>query len=143
VAAAPINGLLDNGLDAERPGEDLREGGTWLLDLVAAVDYLGRGFRCGLTVWDAIEEALRWADPGDDSGRDGDVDVADALRAAIEHLLDAGDLEVGGVAASLQKAIRRWASCMADRYNNGHTWPHPVPRRVFPAPLLVETENAP
>jgi hypothetical protein len=40
-------------------GEVLAEGGTWLLDVVAAVDHLGRGHRPGFTVWDALEEALR------------------------------------------------------------------------------------
>ena len=42
------------------PVEDLTEGGSWLLELVAAVDFLGRGDRHGLTVWDALEEAMRW-----------------------------------------------------------------------------------
>ena len=31
------------------------EGGTWLLDLVAAVDYLRRGIRPDITVWDALD----------------------------------------------------------------------------------------
>ena len=31
-----------------------------LLDLVAATDYLSTTHRLGLTVWEAVEEALRW-----------------------------------------------------------------------------------
>ena len=46
--------------------ESLDEGGTWLCDLVAAVDHLRRGLRPGITVWDAIEEALRWHTPTTD-----------------------------------------------------------------------------
>lgn len=46
--------------------ESLEEAGTWLLDLVAAVDHLRRGIRPGITVWDAIEEALRWHTPRTD-----------------------------------------------------------------------------
>lgn len=41
-------------------GDDTAEGGACLLDLVAAVDFLRRGDRNGLTVWDALEEAIRW-----------------------------------------------------------------------------------
>jgi hypothetical protein len=41
--------------------EPLDEGGTWLLDLVSAVDHLRRGYRPGFTVWDALAEAIEWA----------------------------------------------------------------------------------
>ena len=34
--------------------EPLDEGGTWLLDLVSAVDHLRRGYRPGFTVWEAL-----------------------------------------------------------------------------------------
>jgi hypothetical protein len=33
--------------------------------------------------------------------------------------------------------VRRWVRAMAERYNNGHHWPHPVPRRGFPPPLHI------
>ena len=41
--------------------EPLDEGGTWLLDLVSAVDHLRRGYRPGFTVWDALAVAIEWA----------------------------------------------------------------------------------
>ena len=45
--------------------EPLDEGGTWLLDLVSAVDHLRRGYRPGFTVWDALAEAIDWSVPKD------------------------------------------------------------------------------
>jgi hypothetical protein len=35
------------------------DAGVWL-DVVAAVDHLSVTDRLGLTVWDAVEEAIRW-----------------------------------------------------------------------------------
>jgi hypothetical protein len=110
-------------------GEVLADGATWLLDLVAAVDHLRRGHRPGLTVWDALEEALRWTLPASD---DDDLwDRPDPLADSLRGLLDTS----GPTAERLQTALRRWVSAMADRYNNGHHWPHPAPRRGFPPPL--------
>jgi hypothetical protein len=115
-------------------GEVLAEGGTWLLDLVAAVDHLGRGNRPGFTVWDALEEALRWTRPtGDD---DEELwDSPDPLADSLGRFLDTS----GPTAERLQTAVRRWVTAMAERYNNGHHWPHPAPRRGFPPPLLTIT----
>ena len=42
----------------DQDAESLDEGGTWLLDLVSAVDHLRRGYRPGFTVWDALAEAI-------------------------------------------------------------------------------------
>jgi len=107
--------------------DELAEGGTWLLDLVAAVDYLRRGIRPGITVWDALGESLRWllaeADP--------ERDTPDALAAAIVDAI-AADVEAP---ISIQTAIRLWVLTMADRYNDGHHWPHPEARRGFPPPF--------
>ncbi|MGD9797324.1 MAG: hypothetical protein AB7V15_04340 [Acidimicrobiia bacterium] len=113
--------LLPFNADHE-PGED---GATWLLDLVAAVDHLRRGLRPGLTVWDAIDESLRTGEP--------DWDDPDPLRSTLTALLNqpAGPIEV-----EIQAAVRRWVFAAADRYNNGHHWPHPAPRRGFPPPTL-------
>lgn len=111
-------------------GEDLAEGGTWLLDLVAAVDHLRRGHRPGLTVWDAIEEALRWSLPSDDS--DGLPPPAhDPLQDTLRRFVDSD----GPTTERLQAAVRRWVVAMADRFNDGHHWPHPAARRGFPPPL--------
>lgn len=98
---------------------------TRLLDLVAAVDYLRRGVRPGLTVWDAIEEALRDGEPR--------WDDPEPLRTALAGLLDR---TTGPVDKELQAAIRRWVIATADRFNSGHHWPHPTPRRGFPPPAL-------
>lgn len=108
--------------DADPEIENLADGGTWLLDLVAAVDHLRRGYRPSFTVWDAIGEAL--TDRAAEANSPGPI--GPGLLAAEES------------AAWAQAAIRRWVVCMADRYNNGHHWPHPQARRGFPPPVLHE-----
>lgn len=109
--------------------ENLDEGGTWMLDLVAAVDHLRRGIRPGITVWYALEEALcSTTDDADDAGA-----TVDRLCVALSDGLAASDLDA---ATTIQSAIRRWALAMADRYNDGHHWPHPVDRRGFPPPEI-------
>ena len=112
--------------------ELLGDGGTWLLDLVAAVDHLRRGLRPNFTVWDALEEALRWhsADDSDSEPAWGDHDpLHRTLRKFVEGPRARSSAEA-------QEAIRRWALAMADRYNDGHHWPHPSPRRAFPPPAI-------
>lgn len=110
-------------------GDDPADGGTWLLDLVAAVDHLRRGVRPGLTVWDAIEEALRAGEP--------DWDDPDPLRSTLTDLLSRTPRSID---VELQVAIRRWVLAAAERFNDGHHWPHPVHRRGFPPPTItVET----
>ena len=100
-------------LDSDTNGsEPLDEGGTWLLDLVSAVDHLRRGYRPGLTVWHALAEAM-------DASSDAGVDGTDIIRQRD------GDL-------AMQRAVRRWVVTMAERYNAGFHWPHPTPRRTFP-----------
>ncbi len=112
--------------------ESLDEGGTWLCDLVSTVDHLRRGISPTITVWDALEEALRWHTAGI-----GDAEPAwddpDPLRSALTRLLAA---DTGPAAAVAQTAVRRWVLAMAARYNNGYHWPHPTPRRSFPPPML-------
>lgn len=111
-------------------GEVLDEGCTWLLDLVAAVDHLRRGARPGITVWDAIGEAVRW-----NAGEPPDAAAGDADPPAVVMSFPLADL-TRGEAVVLQASIRRWVLVMADRYNDGHHWPHPATRRTFPPPLL-------
>ena len=122
-----MNAGSDNPDTTEAHGEPLAEGGTWLLDVVAAVDHLRRGARPGLTVWDAVAEALSWT--GFDEGTDGDDDP---LASALARLLERSG---GTTAAHLQIALRCWVGVMADRYNDGHYWPHPIQRRLFPPAL--------
>jgi hypothetical protein len=107
------------------PGQSTVDGGTWLLDLVAAVDHLRRGLRPGLTIWDALEEALRAGEP--------DWDDPEPLRTALANLLDRTS---GPIDLQLQDAVRSWVLVAADRYNAGHHWPHPASRRSFPPPAL-------
>lgn len=107
--------------------DDLAEGGTWLLDLVAAVDYLRRGIRPGITVWDALGESLRWL-----LAEAVNPESADAIAAAIVDAM-AANVEAP---ISIQTAIRRWVLTMAGRYNDGHHWPHPESRRGFPTPSI-------
>jgi len=109
----------------ELEGDDPADGATWLLDLVAAVDHLRRGVRPGLTVWDALEEALRadepyWDDP-------------DPLRTTLHGFLASTG---GPVDIELQAGIRQWVLAAAERFNDGHHWPHPAARRGFPAPSI-------
>jgi hypothetical protein len=104
--------------------EPLDEGGTWLLDLVSAVDHLRRGYRPGFSVWDALAEAIDWA------------------RAAPEAESAAFEVSAVQVVSMeghelLQRAVRIWVLVMADRYNNGHHWPQPAARREFPPARVV------
>jgi hypothetical protein len=110
--------------------EALDEGGTWLLELVSAVDYLKRGIRPGLNVWDAIEEALRdWTtevETVDGGAPDPDTlwtwndPLLETLRRAVHTIEGNTDLTAS---EAFQRAIRHWAQTMADRFNSGHRWP--------------------
>jgi len=115
--------------------ESLDEGGTWLCDLIAAVDYLRRGLRPGITVWDAIEEGLRWHTPSTDHhAAEPAWGDPDRLRSTLTRFLGQNP---GPANVETQIAIRRWVLTMADRYNGGHHWPHPLPRRSFPPPMIA------
>lgn len=112
--------------------EDLNLGGTWLIELVAAVDFLRRGDRHGLTVWDAIEEAVRLWVAERVSAIDGvpDPDFAElgwadatALARALGRMLDVLDREPPVPAAvAMQQAIRRWLDLMASVHIDGRSW---------------------
>ena len=121
--------------DADRR-EPLEEGGSWLLDLVAAVDHLRRGYRPHLTVWDALAEAVHWSnEPTVDEPRWTCADpLADGLRQIA-------DTPMPTAAEALQVAVRRWVTTMADRYNAGYHWPHPTPRRAFPPPAIDRDDS--
>ncbi len=108
--------------------EPLDEGGTWLLDLVSAVDHLRRGYRPSFTVWDAISEAIEWADAGQDNNRSPATRRARAAASASEEH------------EAFQCAVRTWVTVMAERYNAGYQWPHPSARRTFP-PTRALTAN--
>lgn len=119
------------GIEADPPDD----AAIRMLDVVAAVDHLRRGARPGLTVWDALAEALSWwaAEHHDPAGPDNrPVGLVDSLAGVLRL---APDDEA--CARALQQALRRWADTMAERFNAGHHWPDPHPRRSFP-PLLIE-----
>ena len=118
--------MTDNLFTSEElEGDDPAHGATWLLDLVAAVDHLRRGLRPGLTVWDALEEALRTDEP--------DWDDPDPLRTTLHEFLTRTS---GSADLELQAGVRRWVLATAQRFNDGHHWPHPSARRGFPAPSI-------
>ena len=106
--------------DLEPNDEPVDEAGNLLRQLVAAVDYVRRGFRPGFTVWDAFEEALRWH-----AGIDEDWTVADPLGRALRLSLPATGPTT---AETFNVAIRRWADATADVYNDGLSWGQSVAR---------------
>ncbi len=119
-----MNDLFAQGTDTNG-SEPLDEGGTWLLDLVSAVDHLRRGYRPDFTVWDALAEAIDWsaAAIAADGSRPEDFDGVLTARLADHE--------------ALQCAVRVWVLVMANRYNGGYYWPHPAPRRTLP-PTCIE-----
>ena len=106
-----------------------------LLQVLGAVDYLGRGLRPGFGVWDAVEEALRWHTAhlvaGDDEALAKSAaaelpwDDTDLLRTALERLVlhHPPSSETGETTGdALDVALRTWLDVMAERYNDGYGW---------------------
>lgn len=125
--------------DADGPTtDDPGDGAAHLLDLVAAVEFLRRGDRTDLTVWDALEEAIRWWTAERVSAIDGvpDPDIADlawndpdALDRALRRLTDALDRDATLTAdVALQQAVRRWCSAMSLMHNDEAPWRIPLVR---------------
>lgn len=133
---------LENHWTGPAGTEDPHDGGTHLLDVVAAVDHLARGLRHDFTVWDALDEALGWwliEQASHTGGAIEDPDPAgeDPLNAHMTQVLDLVAHEPDTTVAEVfQQAIRRWATTMAERFNGGYHWPHPAPRREFPPPAI-------
>lgn len=101
---------------------------SWL-EVIAAVEYLGCTHRPGLTVWDALAEAVRWwvdgASSPADSGRGGcspPWNDPDPLRTALESLLgvvgSAGTLDGHDLATVMDGAVRCWLEAMASAFND-------------------------
>ena len=98
----PTTGVADDGIEL-------------FTELITAVAWLRRGAMPGLTVWDAIEEALRWR-----AGREPDWNEADLLGSALLRTLnESPDLLA---AAVLAKALRDWLNARATIFNEGHPW---------------------
>ncbi|MCU1390661.1 MAG: hypothetical protein JWL72_3999 [Ilumatobacteraceae bacterium] len=139
--------MWNNEVDVDA-GQDCDPGGVWL-EVVAATDYLSQHHKPDFTVWDAVEEAIRWwaADflsPSDES----EPAVApvlpwndpDPLRSSIERLLatvGASELPDGhGMPEALTAALRVWLRLMSNTYNDGHRFAHPQPRLGWPSPTV-------
>jgi len=120
---------------------DADTGGVWL-DVVAATDYLAAIHPLGITIWEAVEEAIRWWTidhltlPGElpdgafsELPRGDDPDPrptsVERLLASISRAGAPDGLELGVIQTSaLDNSVRR----MADQYNDGHRFAHPKPR---------------
>jgi hypothetical protein len=120
------------------PGVD--HGAVWL-EVVSAVDYLAAAHRPGLTVWDALDEAIRWwtaehLEPRMGFSPNRVVDLPwhdpDPLRSTIERLLAAvapADTPEGTTLPdALSAALGAWLTTMADGFNDSHPFAPPQPR---------------
>jgi hypothetical protein len=134
-------------MDHQFSDEIVDGAGVWL-DVVAAVDYLSVTDRLGLTVWEAVEEAVRWwtADrlsPPGDIGRVGYAELPwedpDPFRSTLERLLavasPAGTLDGAELGDVIAAALVAWVDRMARLHNDGHSFTHPRPRRGWPSPI--------
>jgi hypothetical protein len=119
---------------------DADHGGVWL-EVVSAVDYLAAAHRPGFTVWDALDEAIRWwtaehLDPRSGFSPHRVVDLPwhdpDPLRSTIERLLAAvapADTPHGTTLSdALSAALAAWVTAMADGFNDGQPFATPQPR---------------
>jgi hypothetical protein len=143
--SAEFDELFD---ESDRPAaEDLDAGGGYLLRLVSALEFLGRGDRHGLTVWDAIEEALRWWVAEAVSMVDGVMDPEagelrwgerDPLRATLARFLVTAERNGVDSDVGFQQALRHWVTTMSVLHNGGQPWPHPREQSGFP-PFVLPT----
>jgi hypothetical protein len=115
---------------------------VWL-EVVGAVDYLSVTHRFGLTVWDALEEAIRWwlTDRVDHGIEPAALpwDDPDPLRSTMERLTGTvaavGMLDGAALPDVLTDALAAWLLRMAARFNDGHRFAHPAPTHGWPSPL--------
>ena len=103
-------------------------GESWI-EALAAVEYLSRTHIPGLTVWDAVAEAVRWwvdgaGAPGDSSRefRRLPWHDPDPLRSALQSLLavasPAGTPDGQDLRAVMDGALRSWLGAMAAAFND-------------------------
>ena len=103
----PLDDLLDH---EEAPADN---GIALMAELVAAVTWFRRGAMPGITVWDAIEQAMRWR-----SGTDADWSEPDRLRAALQIAIARPQVLADVVA----EAIRSWLAATSQAFNEGIDW---------------------
>lgn len=101
--------------DLEPTDEQLSVAGGLLLQLVAAVDYFQRGPRPGFTVWDAIDEALRWHADIEPDWTDPDPLLRTLRLSFVSNPSESA-------AATFDTAIRHWLSAAATTYNDSIPW---------------------
>ncbi len=99
---------------------------SWI-ETVAAVEYLSRTHRPGLTVWDALAEAVRWwiagvqGEPGRERSGLPWIDQ-DPLRSALESLLrvasPVGTIDGRDLRAVLDGALCCWREAMGEAFND-------------------------
>ena len=112
--------------------ERFEQARVWL-DVLAAVEYVSDTHQPGLSVWDALEEAIRWWSIDRLAASDGFPDPIlselpwndpDPLRSSIERLLaavgPAGTTDGRVLSDVLTSALSAWIDLMAERYNDGH-----------------------
>lgn len=123
---------MNRALDRGRPSSSQ----VWL-DVVSAVDYLSHGHRPGLTVYDALEEALRWHTVWSIADHDESPfpvvteppwDDPDSLhtvlgRLVLDHPPGIGEEPI--FADVIHQALSVWADRMSEQHNEGHRWTHP------------------
>lgn len=101
-------------------------------DVLGAVEYISETHRPGLSVWDALEEAIRWWSIDRLAPSDGFPDPLlselpwndpDPLRSSIERLLaavgPAGTTDGHALSDVLTSALAVWVDQMVKRYNDG------------------------
>lgn len=127
------------------------------LDLTAAVAYLTKRHRYGLTITEAIEEAVRhyiahelaphWGDLQNPDHDDAPwLDDPDPLRTALGRLAittpPPGAPAGRTLNTALWSAISAWNNTMANTYNNSQPWPHPAPIAGWPTLNTTQLDNA-
>jgi hypothetical protein len=105
---SPLDDLL--GSDGV-PGGD---GIALMTELVAAVSWLRRGATPCLTIWDVIDQAVRWR-----SQTTVDWSEPDPLRSALQiAIADTSE----PVAQVLDNALRSWLSATSQSFNDNVAW---------------------
>ena len=135
---------MNRALDRDRPSSSQ----VWLA-VVSAVDYLSHGHRPGLTVYDALEEALRWHTVWPIDGHDAAPSVPepselpwddpDPLRTALQQLIADNPPTIDQESTTtdaFHDALRVWTNRMADQFNDGWRWAHPNPNHIVPLASL-------
>ena len=132
---------------------DRRSSSQVWLDVVSAVDYLSRGHRPGLTVYDALEEALRWHSAWPVGFRDEESlpseatklpwDDPDPLRTAVQQLVadnpPSAEQDVT-ISTVVHHSLASWVRHMSATFNDDRQWAHP---RGHPEQCSVLTAGPP